>query len=106
MSGFPVEANRSYVFFENNNAYYDKTKTTVDELEWETRENMEKMTIIFSPNPFEVPELNQSTVKYVSSQYNLPDNLPSEDFNKWLITLQSKRKDIEIMRIFLTTKER
>ena len=84
----------------------DDVKTTIDELEWETRENMEKLSIVFSPKPFEIPQLNQSLIKYVSSQYNLPDNLPSEDFNKWLITLQSKRKDIEIMRIHLTTEER
>ncbi len=54
---------------------------------------------------FEIPDVIQSLVKYVSSQCNLPDNLPSEDFNKWLITLQSKRKDIEIMRIYLTTED-
>ena len=106
ISGFPVEAFKSYVFFENNKSYLDEVKTTIDELEWETRENMEKLSIVFSPKPFEIPQLNQSLIKYVSSQYNLPDNLPSEDFNKWLITLQSKRKDIEIMRIHLTTEER
>ena len=63
------------------------------------------MTFIFSTQPFEIPELNQSYQKYLSSSYNMQDNLPSEDFNKWLISLQSKRKDIEIMRIYLDTKE-
>jgi hypothetical protein len=106
ISGFPVEAFKSYVFFENNKSYLDDAKTTIDELKWVTRENMEKLSVVFSPNPFEIPELNQSLIKYVSSQYNLPDNLPSEDFNKWLITLQSKRKDIEIMRIYLNTVDR
>ena len=103
MSGFPVEGGKQYIFFEDNKSYYDNTKTRVDELEWETRENLEKMTVIFSPYPFELPEFNAAYQKYVPSNYNLPDNLPSEDFNKWLINVQTKRKDIEIMRIYLNT---
>lgn len=103
MSGFPVEGGKQYIFFEDNKSYYDNTKTRVDELEWETRENLEKMTVIFSPYPFELPEFNAAYQKYVPSNYNLPDNLPSEDFNKWLINVQTKRTDIEIMRIYLNT---
>ena len=103
MSGFPVEGGKQYIFFEDNKSYYDNTKTRVDEMEWETRENLEKMTVIFSPYPFELPEFNAAYQKYVPSNYNLPDNLPSEDFNKWLINVQTKRKDIEIMRIYLNT---
>jgi hypothetical protein len=103
IGGFPVESNKSYIFFENNKEYFDSKKTEVDELEWYSKDNMEKLTIIFSPEALIIPDLNQNIIKYVPSNYNLPDNLKSEDFNKWLITLQSKRKDIEIMRIYLNT---
>lgn len=106
IGGFPVESNKPYIFFENNKEYFDSKKTQVDELEWYSKDNMEKLTIVFSPEALIIPDLNQNIIKYVPSNYNLPDNLKSEDFNKWLITLQSKRKDIEIMRIYLNTVDR
>jgi hypothetical protein len=92
ITGLHIEANKNYIIFENIKSYFDNTKTLVDELEWETRENLEKMTIIFSTQPFKITELNQSYQKYLSSTYNMPYSLPSEDFDKWLISLQSKKK--------------
>ncbi len=96
-NGFPIEANKEYILFKNDKKYYDATKMIVDEFTWETRENLEKINIIFSTDPFELPYLNNSKSK------ELPQNLPSEDFNKWLIKLRKTSKKIELMKIPIST---
>lgn len=96
-NGYPVDKNKEYIFFKSDLKYYDPKITNVDELSWETRENMEKLTIIFSSEPFELPDLHNVKTK------ELPQNLPSVDFNKWLIDLRKSSKSVEIMKIPLST---
>jgi len=99
--GFPVEAGKDYILFKNDKRFFDPTQTSVDEIAWQTRENLEKLSIIFTTKPFELPSLKKNDQKIV--RYTLPDNLPSEEFNKWLINLRSKNKTVEIKRIFLSS---
>ena len=95
--GFPIEANKTYVFFKNDKKYFDATTMIVDELEWDTRENLEKLNIIFSIKPFEVPDLN------IAKSKELPQNLPSVEFNKWLIKLRKSSKTLELLKIPIST---
>ena len=95
--GFPVEANKEYILFKNDKKYYDASSMIVDEFTWETKENLEKINIIFSTDPFEIPYLNNSKSK------ELPQSLPSVDFNKWLIKLRKTSKKIELMKIPIST---
>jgi hypothetical protein len=95
--GFPIEANKEYIFFKNDKKYFNPATMIVDEFTWETKENLEKINIIFSTKPLELPDLNRSTAK------ELPKNLPSVDFNKWLIKLRKTSKTIELMKIPIST---
>lgn len=95
--GFPVRAEKEYTLFSNDKKN-QHDNLIVDELVWESRENMEKLIVLFSPDAFELPELKQS--KLVS----LPANLSSEEFNKWLIGIRKTNKNLEIKKIALSTK--
>jgi hypothetical protein len=94
--GYPIIQNKEYVLF-SKEKQFNPEKLIVDELTWETRENLEKLTIIFSPNKFDLPDL-----EYKKS-YEIPQSLPSTEFNKWLIQLRKKSKEIEIKKIVLNT---
>jgi hypothetical protein len=96
-NGYPVIGSKPYLLFSNNKLHqFDKSIIT-DELQWDTRENMEKLTVIFSPTPFQLPDI----AKQNSS--NLPENISSVEFNKWLINLRKKNKNIQIKKIALST---
>jgi hypothetical protein len=95
--GFPIEANKEYIFFKNDKKYFDASTMIVDEFTWETKENLEKLNVIFSTNPFELPDLNRAITK------ELPQTLPSVEFNKWLIKLRKTSKTIELMKIHIST---
>lgn len=99
--GYPVEAGKDYILFKNDKRFFDPTKTSVDEIAWQRTENLEKLSLIFTTKPFELPSLKKNDEKIV--RYTLPDNLPSAEFNKWLINLRSKNKTVEIKRIFLSS---
>lgn len=94
--GYPIIQNKAYFLF-SNEKQFNTDKLIVDELTWETRENLEKLTIIFSPNKFDLPDLKSK------KSYEIPQSLPSVDFNKWLIQLRKKSKEIEIKKIVLNT---
>lgn len=94
--GFPIKAGKEYTLFSNDKKN-QHDNLIVDELVWESRENMEKLIILFSPEPFELPDLKQSKLA------SLPANLSSEEFNKWLIGLRKKSKNLEIKKIALST---
>lgn len=96
--GYPIIQNKTYFLF-SKEKHLNTDKLIVDELIWETRENLEKLTIIFSPNKFDLPDL-----KSIKSN-SIPQSLPSVDFNKWLIHLRKKSKEIEIKKIVLKTIE-
>jgi hypothetical protein len=99
--GYPIEAEKEYILFKNDKKYFDPNKTSADELLWETKENLEKLSLIFTTKPLELPYVKKTDQK--ASSY--PDNLPSEEFNKWLINLREKNKTVEIKRIYLDTQE-
>jgi len=94
--GYPIIQNKEYVLF-SKEKQFNPEKLIVDELTWETRENLEKLTIIFSPNKFDLPDLKSK------KSYEIPQSLPSTEFNKWLIQLRKKSKEIEIKKIVLNT---
>jgi hypothetical protein len=94
--GYPIIQNKEYVLF-SKEKQFNPEKLIVDELTWETRENLEKLTIIFSPNKFDLPDLKSK------KSNSIPQSLPSVDFNKWLIQLRKKSKEIEIKKIVLNT---
>ena len=97
--GFPIEANKNYILFKNDSKYIDSTNVIVDELTWQTKENLEKLNIIFSTEQFEIPNLNNSKTDQI------PQNLPSIEFNKWLIKLRKSNNKIELMKIPINTAE-
>ncbi len=94
--GYPIVQNKAYFLF-SKEKQFNPDKLIVDELTWESRENLEKLTIIFSPNKFDLPDLKSK------KSYEIPQSLPSVDFNKWLIQLRKKSKEIEIKKIVLNT---
>jgi hypothetical protein len=94
--GYPIVQNKAYFLF-TKEKQFNTDKLLVDELSWETRENLEKLTIIFSPNKFDLPDLKSK------KSNSIPQSLPSVDFNKWLIQLRKKSKEIEIKKIVLNT---
>ncbi len=96
-NGYNVKANHTYFLFSNDKKFQFDNSIITDELIWETKESMEKLTVIFSPIPFQLPDL----IKQNSN--SLPENLKSVDFNKWLIHLRKKNKNIQIKKIALNT---
>lgn len=94
--GFPVQEKKTYLLFSNDKKY-NHDDLIVDELIWDSRENMEKLILIFSPQPFELPDLNTSKIA------SIPLNTNSSEFNKWLIHLRKKSKNLEIKKIALST---
>ena len=96
-NGFPVASNKDYLLFSNEKKYSLGDNIITDELEWDSRENLEKLIIIFSTKPFELPDLNRS------KSNEIPEMLHSEDFNKWLIHLRNKNKNVEIKKIIVDT---
>jgi len=94
--GYPIVQNKAYLLF-SKEKQFNIDKLIVDELSWETRENLEKLTILFSPNKFDLPDLKSK------KSSSIPQSLPSVDFNKWLIQLRKKSKEIEIKKIVLNT---
>jgi hypothetical protein len=96
-TGYPVTGNKSYLLFSNSKLHQFDNSLLTDELQWDTRENMEKLSVIFSPTPFQLPDLMRQ------NSSNLPENISSVEFNKWLIHLRKKNKNIQIKKIALNT---
>jgi hypothetical protein len=94
--GFPVQEKKTYLLFSNDKKY-KHDNLIVDELIWDSRENMEKLILIFSPQPFELLDLSTSKIA------SIPLNTNSSEFNKWLIHLRKKSKNLEIKKIALST---
>jgi len=96
-NGYPVKANTSYLLFSTEKKHQFDNTIVTDELVWDTRENLEKLTVIFSPSLFQLPDLMKQNSK------GLPEIIPSVDFNKWLISLRKKNKNIQIKKVALST---
>ena len=80
----------------------EKIKTTLNFYKYLCKkENLEKLSLIFTTKPLQLPYVKKTDLKTLS----YPDNLPSTEFNKWIINLREKNKTVEIKRIYLDTQE-
>lgn len=94
--GYPVEAGKEYFLFSKHKKHRLSPDSNSDEVYWTVNEGVEKLNIIFSPTPFEIPDLLGGTQK-------IPSSISSNDFKKWLINLRVINKHIEIKKIPLTS---
>ncbi len=95
-NGYPVEAGKEYFFFSNEKKHKLSGISYLSTIYWSKSEGIEKLYVIFSPTPFEIPDLTGGT-KVV------PSSLSSNDFRKWLVNLRLINKQIEIKRIPITS---
>lgn len=94
--GYPVEAGKEYFLFSKHNKHKLSPASKSDRLVWTVNEGVEKLNIIFSPTPFEIPDM-------VGGNRTIPSRISSDDFRKWLINLRIINKQIEIKKITLTS---
>ena len=110
--GTAVKADMDYVFFSVKKAEKEKA-SIVDELVLSNSEKgmpeTDKLFVLFRKDlPLDKPMLQKSqkvaAAKQNESKLELPLNLPSEEFQKWLQLIRSRNKDIQLSTIYITLK--
>ena len=98
--GVPIEANREYFLFSNKESYQYFEKDA-DEYIFETDQllEQERLFVIFSKNPIVQPYIEDNNSKQLSGtekkyDCNVPNALPSEEFQKWLIQSRINNRNI------------
>lgn len=99
--GMFVKADKQYIFFSSDaDNYYILTT--------ETRQDLNRMFIIFSKNPIDKPFLKENIDPDILSEfekeqgYTTPDGLESEKFQEWLQKNRYARQDIQVEIIDIT----
>ena len=97
--GFPVKADKEYVFFSDKIKNYnpENHNFTVDTYQLTTEKDVDlnRVFVIFSEKPLIKPKLNTRgekqvlTEKDIKAGYAIPKSVPSADFQKWLIQNRS-----------------
>ena len=95
-SGFPVKADKEYIFFSNSvkNHNMDNLDFTIDtyQLGAEKEQDLNRVFVVFSEKPLAKPKLSQGDEKQlltdteIKSGFAAPKSTSSENFQKWLIT--------------------
>ena len=106
----PIIADKPYVFFDaGSKSEYNLPQTEELELfigKASNPQELNKLFVIFSPNhEIGKPILSNSSSQPIqegNSKFFLPPNLPSEDFQRWLNTLRSKNRQIQIYTEIVT----
>ena len=106
----PIIADKPYVFFDaGSKSEYNLPQTEELELfigKASNPQELNKLFVIFSPNhEIGKPILSNSSSQPIqegNSKFFLPPNLPSEDFQRWLNTLRSKNRQIQLYTEILT----
>jgi len=100
----PIVADKPYIFFdrdsekEMNLTLTDRLELTVEGIS--NPQELNKLFVIFSPNAdLGKPILSgssQTSIQDSNTKYILPPHLPSPDFQRWLNTLRSKDRQIQL----------
>jgi hypothetical protein len=103
--GFPVQADKEYVFFSNSakNHNLENLNFTIDtyQLTSEKAQDLNRAFVVFSEKPLSKPKMQdgmnkQSLTKAeVEAGYSVPKALSSEDFQRWIIKNRSY-KNVQI----------
>jgi len=106
-NGMPVDADKDYILFSSKpeyNPYADKN-IQVDELAFGPPEDgvkeLDRIFVIYSKNPLNKPALKDNVDYEVMKKlkdhgFTMPKELPSEEFQKWLIESRYIRTDIQV----------
>ncbi len=113
-NGIPVTAGEDYLFFSKEKKFTEKISTECDEYVMAAESPMDqlRMYILFSSTPLnkltlvEGSRTDMLTEKEKASGYKLPKEASSEDFQRWLISNQQRKKDLRVMRIDITVTKR
>lgn len=112
VGGTAVKADVEYIFFSSKMAPKEKV-AIVDELTLSNSEKgmpeTDKLFVLYRQDvPLDKPML--STTKKTQTKENpetkleMPLNLPSEEFQKWLQLIRSRNKDIQLSTLYITIK--
>ena len=109
---FPVKADKEYVFFSSEHDYMNEG-FNIDEqvLYAETESDLNKIYIIFSPEHYTKPLLEDKTPELLSQEdisagYSLPKSISSEGFLRWLQNLKLKEKNVESNYIYISIEKK
>jgi ribosomal protein L23 len=108
--GVPISANNEYFLFSNKNNYFG---SNADEYIFKAEQLMEqeRLFFIFSKKPIVQPYLKQgySSEKLSEAEkesgWKIPDALPSEDFQRWLIKSRMNNRGIVVQVEDITIKK-
>ena len=110
--GVPIKANTEYFLFRNKEPYkYFNTNADEYTLEANQLLDQERLFIIFSKNQIVQPYINKNNSNKQLSDIeekidlNVPDALPSEEFQKWLIQSRINNRDIVVKIEYITIKK-
>jgi hypothetical protein len=108
---FPVKADVDYFFFSKANDYTSEADV-IDELELEAVTSMDqyKIFILFSPQPFDKPILNDKTKevlqkKTIEQGYTSPKSLKSEAYQAWMQNIRIANSSIELQTTYITVNK-
>jgi len=112
--GVPIAAGEDYLFFNKEEKFTQKISKVCNEylLAAESQMDQLRMYIIFSSTPLnkltvvEGSRTNILTDKEKEAGYKLPKEASSEDFQRWLIGNQQRKKDLRVMRVDITVTKR
>jgi len=106
---FPVAADKEYIFFEKNNAYYGET---VDEMEMSTEYSNELniIWVLFSTEEFSKRILQDKTkelldISEIKKGYTMPKSLTTHDFLEWVQKIRTKDDKIQVDIIGISIKK-
>lgn len=112
-SGFPVTADKEYIFFSNSvkNHNMDNLDFTIDayQLGAEKEQDLNRVFVVFSEKPLSKPKLSEGdknqllTDTEIKSGFAAPKSTSSENFQKWLIRNRSyKNLQVSLSTIDIT----
>lgn len=108
---FPVKADNEYFLFSNKHNYTAEADI-IDELELEAITSMDqyKIYVLFSPQPFDKPILNNKTnqvlqKKAIDEGYTSPKSMNSEAFQAWLQNIRIANSTIEMQTTYISVNK-
>jgi hypothetical protein len=113
-NGVLMKANKEYVLFSRQPSFtYFDPPGTADEYEMAADGDMEqnRLFVVFAKTPITSPAPQQANEKEQLSNadralhYRLPEELPSEDFQKWIIRNRTHKPDLRVMHIDISIQK-
>jgi len=114
-NGMPIDADKEYVFFSNNKKhnYYKGKALLIDELQLSTEQDkeMSRIYVVFSKTPLNKPALNPGkkeilTEEEIKRNFEVPAEMPSYDFQNWLIKNRTLSAEIEVISFFISISKK